>query len=98
MPAAAAAAAVPQSQLPENKEALHRKFLPGLVSPGGGRWGEICKLTVVCRCRANKGGGKKYEISGVEIFNISFEHFYRGDHDKYFVGCISATNHRQAGI
>ena len=73
-----AAAAVPQSQLPENKEGLDRKFLPGLVSPGGGRGGEICKLTVVCRCRANKGGGKNFEISGVEIFNISFENFLSG--------------------
>ena len=37
---------------------------------------------------------RKSEISGVEIFNISFSYFYPGDHDKYFVGCISATNHR----
>ena len=90
-------AAVPSPQPPKNKEALDRKF-PSLVrvyavlSTRGGNLQTNRRLPLSAKQR------RKSEISGVEIFNISFFNFYPADHDKYLVGCISATEHRQAGI
>ena len=79
------AADVPSHQLPKNKEALDRKFLPSwwsvvyalccIVYQGGLRGGN---LQTNRRLPLSGKQRRKTEISGVEIFHISFLYFYRG--------------------